>query len=53
MKTSIDEIKDFNPSGVFLSNGPGDPSIMHDSIAKVKKLLMTLSLFLEYVWAIN
>lgn len=39
MKTSIDEIKDFNPSGVFLSNGPGDPSIMHDSIAKVKKII--------------
>jgi carbamoyl-phosphate synthase small subunit len=39
MKTPLDEIKEFNPSGIFLSNGPGDPAIMHDAINQVKSIL--------------
>jgi len=39
MHTSLDNIMSFNPSGIFLSNGPGDPSIMQDSIIKVKEMI--------------
>ena len=39
MNTSIDEIYEFNPSGIFLSNGPGDPAIMKQSIKKIQKLI--------------
>ena len=33
------EILDFNPDGVFLSNGPGDPEAVTYGIETVKKLL--------------
>ena len=33
------EIKAFNPTGIMLSNGPGDPSAMPASIALVRKLV--------------
>ena len=36
--TSADEIMDYNPSGVFLSNGPGDPSSMPVVIEEVKRI---------------
>lgn len=39
MSSSLDEILSFNPGGIFLSNGPGDPSTMHDTIALVKKII--------------
>jgi carbamoyl-phosphate synthase small subunit len=39
MNTSLDEMKKFNPTGIFLSNGPGDPAIMNDSINKVKAII--------------
>ncbi len=39
MQTPFDEVMEFDPSGLFLSNGPGDPSIMHDSISKIKQML--------------
>lgn len=29
----------FNPDGYMLSNGPGDPSVMHDQIAVVQELV--------------
>ncbi len=35
----VDEIKKFNPDGIFLSNGPGDPSAVSYGIKTVKKLL--------------
>jgi carbamoyl-phosphate synthase small subunit len=41
MHTSLSEIMKFNPSGIFLSNGPGDPSVMHESISLVKEVTMT------------
>ena len=39
MSTSLDTIKKFNPTGIFLSNGPGDPSIMTESISKIQKIM--------------
>ena len=44
-KTSFEEIKEFNPNGVFLSNGPGDPepcSYAIDTIIKLSKIDMPL-----------
>lgn len=38
-QTEYNEIKKLNPKGIFLSNGPGDPAIMKDSITKVKNIL--------------
>ncbi|MBI2259748.1 MAG: glutamine-hydrolyzing carbamoyl-phosphate synthase small subunit [Flavobacteriia bacterium] len=35
------EILDFNPDGIMLSNGPGDPDSMKESIELVKKLTET------------
>ena len=37
--TTADEIIDYNPSGIFLSNGPGDPAAVTYAIKAVKKLL--------------
>ena len=36
---SAEEIIEFNPDGIFLSNGPGDPEILHYQIEQVKKLV--------------
>tara|TARA_Y100000817_G_scaffold60366_2_gene45118 strand:- start:462 stop:1559 length:1098 start_codon:yes stop_codon:yes gene_type:complete len=38
-KTNKDEILDYNPDGIFLSNGPGDPSACKHAIETVKSLL--------------
>ncbi len=38
-KTPINEIKEFNPSGYFISNGPGDPAVMDYAISTVKEIL--------------
>lgn len=38
-KTSIDRLKAFNPSGYFISNGPGDPAAMPYAIETVKEIL--------------
>ena len=38
---SAEEIIDFNPDGIFLSNGPGDPEILHYQIKQVRKLIHT------------
>ncbi|HEY9810358.1 MAG TPA: glutamine-hydrolyzing carbamoyl-phosphate synthase small subunit [Halomicronema sp.] len=37
--TPAEEILKHNPDGIFLSNGPGDPSAVTDGIATVKALL--------------
>jgi carbamoyl-phosphate synthase small subunit len=39
MTASFDDIKAFEPDGVMLSNGPGDPSPLTDVIATVKQLV--------------
>ena len=36
---SADEIKEFNPSGLFLSNGPGDPSAVKYAHEAVRELM--------------
>ena len=38
MKTSYEEMKQWEPNGFFLSNGPGDPSAMPEVITEVKKI---------------
>ncbi|MDP4264193.1 MAG: glutamine-hydrolyzing carbamoyl-phosphate synthase small subunit [Bacteroidota bacterium] len=38
-KTSWEEIKQFNPSGYFISNGPGDPAPMDYAIKTLKLIL--------------
>jgi len=38
-KTKLDEIKKFEPSGYFISNGPGDPAAMDYAIDTLKEIL--------------
>jgi len=38
-KTSTAKLKEFNPDGYFISNGPGDPAAMDYAIATVKEIL--------------
>lgn len=40
-KTGIDELNQFNPTGYFISNGPGDPAPMDYAIKTVKQILAT------------
>jgi carbamoyl-phosphate synthase small subunit len=37
-ETSAEDVLKLNPDGVFLSNGPGDPSSMKPVISEIKKL---------------
>jgi carbamoyl-phosphate synthase small subunit len=41
MKTPVSEIMKFNPDGIMLSNGPGDPGAMPDEIKLVKDIVDT------------
>ena len=38
-KTDLDTLKQFKPSGYFLSNGPGDPAAMDYAVETVKNIL--------------
>jgi len=38
-KTDIKTLKEFSPSGYFLSNGPGDPAAMDYAVETVKQIL--------------
>jgi carbamoyl-phosphate synthase small subunit len=38
-KTPLSQLKEFKPSGYFISNGPGDPSAMPYAVATVKDIL--------------
>jgi len=40
-ETSADEVLALNPDGIFLSNGPGDPSACTYAIEAIKQLLET------------
>ena len=40
-KTPAEEVLAFNPDGIFLSNGPGDPEPCDYAIESIKKLLAT------------
>ncbi|MBX7148221.1 glutamine-hydrolyzing carbamoyl-phosphate synthase small subunit [bacterium] len=37
--TPAEEVLKYNPDGIFLSNGPGDPAMCEEPIKNVKKLL--------------
>jgi carbamoyl-phosphate synthase small subunit len=39
MSASFEEMVAFNPDGFMLSNGPGDPSVMRDTISLVKTIV--------------
>lgn len=43
--TTAEEAMAYQPEGIFLSNGPGDPDAVHGVPAEVKKLLGTLPIF--------
>ncbi|MBA2499748.1 MAG: glutamine-hydrolyzing carbamoyl-phosphate synthase small subunit [Chitinophagaceae bacterium] len=38
-KTSHEEVKAFNPSGYFISNGPGDPAAMDYAVNSLKEIM--------------
>jgi len=38
-KTTLQELKEFNPNGYFISNGPGDPASMNYAVDTVKEVL--------------
>ena len=38
-RTSFSELKEFNPHGYFISNGPGDPASMDYAVATVRDIL--------------
>ncbi|MEH0158377.1 glutamine-hydrolyzing carbamoyl-phosphate synthase small subunit [Limibacter armeniacum] len=38
-KTSYEQMKKWNPDGFFISNGPGDPSVMSYAVDTVKEIL--------------
>lgn len=38
-KTPLQELKQFNPAGYFISNGPGDPAAMDYAVNTVKEIL--------------
>ena len=38
-KTSFSEIKKWQPDGILLSNGPGDPSVMPEVVNTIKDIL--------------
>ena len=39
-RTPLSVVKQFNPGGYFISNGPGDPAAMDYAIGTVKEILM-------------
>ena len=43
--TSAEEIMDLKPDGVFISNGPGNPTDVKDTIATIKTLLGKCPIF--------
>lgn len=39
MSTTVEDLLDWKPDGIMLSNGPGDPAAMPSSVALVKRIL--------------
>lgn len=39
LQSTLDEMLAFEPTGIMFSNGPGDPSVMKDTIALTQQLL--------------
>ncbi|WP_320043417.1 glutamine-hydrolyzing carbamoyl-phosphate synthase small subunit [uncultured Desulfobacter sp.] len=44
-KTDVQTIKNLNPDGVFLSNGPGDPEPLTSIVATIRELLENYPVF--------
>lgn len=38
--STLEEIESYQPDGIFLSNGPGDPSTMNETVALVREILL-------------
>jgi carbamoyl-phosphate synthase small subunit len=38
-RATVDEIKAFNPHGILLSNGPGDPALVEKAVDTVRELI--------------
>lgn len=38
-KTTLEEMKKWNPDGFMISNGPGDPSVMKEEAAIIKEII--------------
>ena len=51
--TSFREIRSWNPDGILLSNGPGDPSVMPKQVAEIKLMLEDNAPSSVSVWATN
>jgi carbamoyl-phosphate synthase small subunit len=45
LNSNIDEIKNYNPDGILVSNGPGDPAAVHQAIDLLKKLKSLYPIF--------
>jgi carbamoyl-phosphate synthase small subunit len=43
--TSAEEVLSLAPSGVFLSNGPGDPSVLDDAVHSIRNLVGRVPVF--------
>lgn len=43
--TSAEEILRWNPQGLFLSNGPGDPAVLQPIVAEIGKVLGKIPIF--------
>ena len=43
--TTADEARAFDPHGVFLSNGPGDPQVCAYAVEEIRKLVGTVPVF--------
>jgi len=43
--TPAEKILDFNPEAVLISNGPGDPAVVRETIENVKKLIGKIPLY--------
>ncbi len=39
MTSTLQDLLDWNPDGLFISNGPGDPAAMTDTIELVKQII--------------
>jgi carbamoyl-phosphate synthase small subunit len=42
---SADDVRAYDPHGVFLSNGPGDPEVLSYAVREIKKLLGQVPVF--------
>ena len=43
--TNLEEVKGMNPHGIFLSNGPSEPTAVNEAVEAVRKLLGKLPIF--------